>query len=82
MSAKTVKRLFKVGKSSRYGSLVATPEAGNLPNQKEEDFYVMLNNSIKIMALNHNDIKTVKAIRNLKRGVTIGCDYYLIVDKR
>ena len=72
-------RIYSIGNSCRYGNLVAVSE--NLTEVTKDEFYSAIDVSIKENKLQRNE-RDAKLIKNLKQGVTIGDDYYIIKDIR
>lgn len=73
MKTKAVK--YKIGSSSSYGRLVLKPR--NLIEVPESQFYELLERSVNNY---NNGLYRSEAFKksNLREGVTIGTDYYII----
>ena len=66
---------FKIGNAVVYGKLICKPS--QLTEVKEDYFFKALNKSLKKNELEHFiNIANKKA--NLKKGITIGNDYFII----
>lgn len=71
-------RLYKIGKSIRHGNIIAVSDE-NLSIVEKNNFYDAIDISLDQFNLQHY-AKDAILIKNLKQGVTIGDDYYLIMD--
>lgn len=71
-------RLYKIGKSIRHGNIITVPDE-SLSVIEKIAFYSSIEISLKQFNLQQYK-KEATLIKNLKRGVTIGDDYYLIMD--
>ena len=70
-------RKFLTGKSSIYGNLVAVSQEKTEVN--ETNFYQLLESSLKKNNL-YKHGKEAKLIKNLKKGVSLGSDFFQIKD--
>jgi len=74
-----MKRTYNIGNSFKLGNLIAV--SASLTEVTKDDFFNSLEKSI-----NHYNLlqykKEANLIKNLKLGVTIGDDYFLIKDRR
>ncbi len=66
---------FKTGNAVVYGNLVCKPS--RLTEVKEDYFFKVLNKSLKKNELEHF-INIANKKSNLKKGITIGNDYFII----
>jgi len=66
---------FKIGNAVMYGKLVCKPS--QLTEVDEDYFFNALNKSLKKNELEHF-INTANKKSNLKKGITIGNDYFII----
>lgn len=73
-------RKYYIGNSHNYGNLVAVSTDNLLQVSKDFFFKEIKNSIIKYNMEKHQ--KDANLIKNLKQGVSIGYDYYLIKDKR
>lgn len=69
---------YKIGSSIVYGGLICKPS--KLSNISKEDFFEILNKTLKKYNFDIKHIKIANSKTNLKKGITIG-DTYFIIEK-
>jgi len=74
-----MRRTYNIGNCCKYGNVVAVSE--KLNEVTKDEFYGEIDKSITVNQLQRHE-KEAKLIKNLKQGVTLGNDYYLIKDVR